>query len=231
MPLNELCEIFRKHCDPHLFHKHYELYFEERKELKKRKIRKILEQQYILESLGEMMKDVKKLEFKNQVLLKEKTAKEHNNSHLWITVNPKPSIKLNDFINKIEKLVKRKIFTEYMYVLEQRGNTEEDQGKGFHAHILAKRNLNYKPFKTHECIRNTCKHLVKNKKCNKTINIQNIGSEFAEDKKEYILGEKLGEGKDEKQEIDIIWRKNNNLNKYYNGSTQTQEKSDSHPDI
>ncbi len=223
MPMNELCKIFKDHCSPEEFFKHYELYFEERKELKKRKIRKILEQQYHLETLGEMMKDVKKLEEKNKVLLKEKTAKEHNNSHLWITINPKPDIKLNDFITKIEKLVKRKIFTEYMYVLEQRGKTAEEQGKGFHAHILAKRNLNYKPFKTHECIRNTCKNLVKNAKCNKTINIQNIGFDFAEDKKEYILGTKTGEGKDEKQEIDIIWRKNNNLNKYYNGSQKTQE--------
>jgi hypothetical protein len=200
------------------------MFIEEKKEMTKRKIRKILEQQYQLESLGDMLKELKKLEESNKVLLKEKTAEEHNNSYLWITINPKPEIKLVDFIKKIEKLVKRKIFTNYLYVYEQRGKTEEEQGKGFHAHILAKRNLNYKPFKTHECIRNTCKTLVKNHKDNSTINIQNIGEEFAADKKEYILGEKTGEEKDLKQQIDIIWRKNNNLKKYYNdGPEKTSE--------
>ncbi len=225
MPMNELCKIFKDHLTQENFFKHYEIYFEELKELKKRKIKKILEQQYQLESLGEMLKDMKGLEEKNKVLLKEKTAKEHNNSHLWITINPQPEIKLCDFIKKIKKLVERKIFTNYLYVLEQRGKTEEEQGKGFHAHILAKRNLNYKPFKTHECIRNTCKTLVKNHKDNRTINIQNIGEEFAEDKKEYILGTKTGEEKDIKQQIDIIWRKNNNLNKYYNDGKTTNEEN------
>jgi hypothetical protein len=223
-PLNKLIRIFKDNLDDNNFLKHYEMFIEEKKEMTKRKIRKILEQQYQLESLGDMLKELKKLEESNKVLLKEKTAEEHNNSYLWITINPKPEIKLVDFIKKIEKLVKRKIFTNYLYVYEQRGKTEEEQGKGFHAHILAKRNLNYKPFKTHECIRNTCKTLVKNHKDNSTINIQNIGEEFAADKKEYILGEKTGEEKDLKQQIDIIWRKNNNLKKYYNdGPEKTSE--------
>lgn len=224
--MNDLVKIFRDTLSDEDFFKHYQLYIDEKQELMKRKIRKVQEQMYQLETLGKTFQEIKKLETKNTHLLKEKTAKEHNNSHLWITINPMPSVKLIDFKKKIEKLVARKIFTEYLYVYEQRGKTEDDAGKGFHAHILAKRNLNYKPFKTHECIRNTCKSLVKNKKCNKTINIQNIGYDFAEDKREYILGEKTGDGKDQKQQIDIIWREKNNLNKYYNdGSEKTKEEN------
>ena len=81
--------------------------------------------------------------------------------------------------------------------------------------FLTKRNLNYKPCKVAVCVRNTCKSLVSNPKCNNLVNVQFCGENWAEDKKEYILGKKKGEGKDIKQDFDKIWREKNNLKEYY----------------
>jgi len=99
-------------------------------------------------------------------------------------------------------------------VLEQRGSTETEVGKGFHAHILAKRCLSYKPSWVEKNVKNTCKGLcdVNNAKL---LNIQKIGEEFARDKKQYIMGQnKTGEGKNSKQEIDILWRKITGIPEY-----------------
>ena len=200
------------------------LYFNELKELKKRKFKKILEQQYKLETLGKMMISLKGIEEKNNEQLRIKTAQAHNNLYLFITINPKPSIELDFFKKKIFKLVSRRLFDNCLYVFEQRGTTVEEAGKGFHCHILAQRNLNYKPFKVTECIKNSVKTLVNLKNCTTNLkkgtvlNVQYIGEEFAKDKREYLLGSKTGEGKDKKQEIDVIWRQKNNLKVYYNNA-------------
>lgn len=204
------------------YNKHTDLYLEELKELKKRKFRKILEQEFQLETLGEFQKGLNQIIQGNKQLLKERTSKLHNNGWIWITINPKPSITLDYFRKKVEKLVNRNLFTEVCYVYEQRGTTLKESGKGFHAHILAKRNLDYKPFKVAQCIQNTCKTLVKNVKNNNLLNIQHIGEDYKKDKMDYILGEKTGDGKDQKQLIDIQWRKKHNISIYYNAATKTK---------
>lgn len=106
------------------------------------------------------------------------------------------------------------MFKDYLYVLEQRGSTEFEAGKGFHAHILVRRNLEYKPSWLKKNIGNTCKNLCNINNPN-LLNIQVIGEDFARDKKVYILGQnKNGEGKDLKQQIDIFWRKNLSIPDY-----------------
>lgn len=207
--------------DTQCMQNHIDLYFDELEALKRRKMRKILEQQYYLETLGDFMKNMKKIEEKNHKKKKIVTAKAHNNQYCFITINPKPTVKLVDFQKKMEKLVNRSIFTGGMYVLEQRGDTKETAGKGFHCHMLCTRNLDYKPFKVASCIKNTCKTLC-NVKDSRLCNIQHIGDEFYIDKREYILGHnKTGENKSKKQDIDIYWRKKNNLSQYYKDAKNT----------
>ncbi len=224
---NSLLQLIGKHHEktPELMPDEMKLYFDELKDLKRRKFRKILEQQYKLETLGDFYKEVKKIEEENVQKMKVMTAKAHNNLFLFITVNPKPDITFSEFTLKMEKLVNRNIFKNGLYVYEQRGSTEEDAGKGFHCHMLCERNLNYKPTKVVSCIKNTCKSLcdVKDKR---VLNIQVIGEEFAEDKRKYIMGHnKTGEGKSVKQDIDTYWRKKNNLKEYYKDANQTDEDS------
>ncbi len=223
---NSLLQLIGKHYknSPELMQDDMKLYFDELKDLKRRKFRKILEQQYKLETLGDFYKSTKKIEELNAQKMKLMTAKAHNNLFLFITVNPKPEITFEEFMKKMEKLINRNIFTNGLYVYEQRGSTEEDAGKGFHCHLLCERNLNYKPTKVVSCIKNTCKSLC-NVKDKRLLNIQLIGEEFAQDKRQYIMGHnKTGEGKSVKQNIDTYWRKKNNLKEYYKDAKADEDK-------
>ena len=192
------------------------LYLAELNDLKRRKMKKILEQQFQLETLGEMYIGMKNIIKKNDASLKEKLAKEHNNGWLFITVNPKPAVPFSMFKKKIEKLVKRNMFESAIYAYEQRGSIPDEAGKGFHVHILARRNLSYKPFNCKKNTKNTCKSLVGDVNNNSQLNIQIIGDDFAVDKKAYFMDmNKTGEGKPQKQLIDKIWRKKMQLASFY----------------
>jgi len=207
------------HQSPDGFAKYLTLYKCELDELTKRKMKKILEQEFQLQSLGSFHTGLANIIEDNALALKEQNAKRNNNGYLFITINPRPDIKLPMFRKKLEKLVNRQMFLKYLYVLEQRGSTEPDVGKGFHAHILAQRNLAYKPSWCEKNIKNTCKGLcdINNKNL---LNIQKIGEEFARDKKQYIMGQnKTGEGKSPKQEIDILWRKITGIPEYLGESS------------
>lgn len=188
---------------------------EEEEHFTRLKIRKIVGQEYELEKLGAVMKNVKIYEENNKKLLKEKLAEKNCNQYIWITINPKPEIKLEDFQKIIKKICLKTCFTEHLAVLEQRGDTLETLGTGFHAHILFKRNLNYKPTKCITNLKNSLKKVVGNINNQNQFNYKIIGTDFAKDKKKYIIGQnKTGENKDVKQEHDLIWRKKENIEEY-----------------
>lgn len=199
---------------PDGFAKYLTLYKCELDELTKRKMKKILEQEFQLQSLGTFHSGLADIIQDNALAIKELNAKRNNNGYVFITINPRPDVSFLIFRKKIEKLVNRKMFLKYLYVYEQRGTSNTDAGKGFHAHILAQRSLDYKPSWVEKNIKNTCKGLcdVNN---NKLLNIQKIGEDFARDKKIYIMGQnKNGEGKNQKQQLDIIWRNNLGIPSY-----------------
>jgi len=180
-------------------------------------LRRIRMKEYETDSLGERWANIRKYE--QELTKKKKTmiANEHNNLYLFVTINPKPEVKLEDFTKTVEKLVKRQMFSAYAYAFEQRASAPEEVGKGFHVHILMKRNINYKPCRIKKNMENTCKSIC-NTKDNRVFNVQFIGTEFARDKMEYISGGKTGDGKDQKMDMDIIFRENNDmLSIYTNG--------------
>lgn len=185
---------------------------------KQTKLMKIINMEYMLGKLGSQMEQMKEYEKELGVELKEETARDNHNSHVWITVSPKPTVSFIEFRKVVEKLVKRKLFSKYCYTYEQRGKSDSECGKGFHVHILGKRNLNYKPNKVITHIKNTLKNICEVEKC---CRIQIIGEDFAKDKMEYMLGKKTGgedcdaEDKQLKQQYDIKWREAEELLEYY----------------
>ena len=218
--------IKQNYSDNAMMMKELNRYYEELQDLRSRKYKKLLEMEYQLGYLGKPYEDLKNLEdnYKEQMLMK--AAVKHNNLYVWVTINPKPDVTFDNFRKKVEKLVKRQMFSNYLYVYEQRGTTEGEMGKGFHAHILATRKLKYKPNKVARNIKNTCKGLVGDVNKSSQLNIQFIGDEYMNDKKTYILGKnKTGEGKDVKQDIDVVWRKKNNLNNYYKCPEEESQKA------
>jgi len=149
-----------------------------------------------------------------KVELKKQTATKHNNGYLFITINPKPEVELKDFLKLLKKISCKTCFDECVYVLEQRGSDESSIGKGFHAHMLVRRNLSYKPIKLKQNVKNSCKKIVGNIHNENQLNLQTIGEDFAKDKQNYIIGNKTGDGKDIKQDYDKVWRKKEGIAKY-----------------
>lgn len=152
----------------------------------------------------------------NDMQIKKKLADKHNNGYLWVTINPKPDIGLDVFLTKIKKIAHYTCFSNFKYVIEQRGTISENNiGKGVHAHLLLQRNLSYKPKDCIKNIRRGAKILCGNSSNNNQVNIQKIGDEWKSQKDEYIEGCKFGEGKSDKQKGDIIFRKKEKLETVY----------------
>lgn len=184
------------------------------KDFDKGLIRKLVKLSYDAECLGEKYTKLKKKEKDLNEVIQKNLAVEHNNGFVFITVNPRDDVSFQDFDKQVRKLIKRNMFGGALAVYEQRGKTEKEIGKGFHAHILASRNLNYKPSKVAKNSRNTFKDVC-NVKASHLLNIQFIGPDFASDKQEYILGtNKTGDDKDLKQNIDKLWRSQFGIDDY-----------------
>lgn len=191
---------------------------EERNKFLATKFRENLNYKYELDLLGEPMKNLK---LENQDLkqrIREKKAAEAQSNYVFITVNPKKDVDFEKFRELCEKFAQRKMFKKSWLVFEQRGKTEEELGKGFHAHIECVRNVDYKPSQVIRNTRNTFKNVC-NLQIEETLKIQHHGEDFHKDKMEYIDGVKTGEGKEEKQIMDVIFRKNKNLQVIYNYAT------------
>ena len=153
--------------------------------------------------------------------LKMKNAKKNNNLYAWITINPRSDVEFRLFRKKMDKLVTKTCFDEIIYVYEQRSTKIITAGIGFHIHILAKRNLGYKPCKCRDNVKNSVQRSKICKSANPPFfDYQIIGEDFARDKLDYILGIKTGQKSDGTdkhlaQRIDKIWREQEGLEPYY----------------
>jgi hypothetical protein len=200
--------------NPEEYQRMFMLYMEGIEQWKVRKMQQMMNKSYQAGMMGQTWKDVKVYEDELNEIIREQSAVKHNNLYLWLTVSPKKDVGFDLFKCKVEKAVTRRMFKSYLYVFEQRGKDESTMGQGFHAHILLKRNLDYKPCKIITNIKNTFKEitLVNN---GEIFNWHWCPSDFKADKVEYITGLKTDEGKDEKQIMDSIWREQNNLATFY----------------
>ncbi len=180
----------------------------------KKKVEGIIKDKYNAGTLGEKWLKVKEYESKTKMELKEAVAKAHNNGYVFVTINPDKDCTLQKFETLVDKFAKRNMFKSYRYVFEQRGTTEEEAGKGLHAHILLKRNLDYKPCLVTKNSKNTFKSIAKVDNP-AILNIQHIGADFAKDKDEYMTQVKDDELKAEKQVIDKFFRNKMNLKHVY----------------
>lgn len=180
----------------------------------KKKVEGIIKMKYDAGTLGEKWLNVKSYETKTKTELKEAVAKAHNNGYVFVTINPSADCTLQKFETLVDKFAKRNMFKSYRYVFEQRGTTKETAGQGLHAHILLKRNLDYKPCLVTKNSKNTFKSIAKVENPS-ILNIQHIGADFAKDKDEYMTQIKDDENKAEKQVIDRYFRDKMNLKHVY----------------
>lgn len=68
----------------------------------------------------------------------EKILIAHSENHAqFITIRPKEETQWIDFYPKIIQLMNRKIWKDFTLTFEQKGESDETLGKGFHVHIVA----------------------------------------------------------------------------------------------
>lgn len=173
-----------------------------------RKIMNILGKMY---ASGLIYKDLKKMEDAIPIPVKKERILR---DWVWLTVSPKPDVTIEQFKKILHKQANRKLWCEYKYVIEQRGKTEEEVGKGIHAHLLLKRN----PETEYKSTRRQCDNGFKNivdTKLSFVYYWQECRADFLADKLEYMIGVKTGDGKDVKQKMDIIFRQKNNIKNIY----------------
>jgi len=135
-------------------------------------------------------------------------------NHLFLTINPPPEIDICKFQTYIKRIVNKKWIIKYLLCYEQRGENDETKGRGFHVHILIEHNP-MKPSHIKRELANTLKDIMDVENYH-ILNIKHIDSTEAKRKINYIIGTKKEAEKHTKQHYDIIWRKEMNLDPYYN---------------
>lgn len=134
-------------------------------------------------------------------------------NYYWVTINPKPDITLDKFITYIEKVVNRRMINKCVYSFEQRGETEQTAGNGLHCHLLCETKVSYNNNIFAQRIRQLFVEHVGN--INTHVHIIKIPSDWKDDKIEYIRGLKWDPDKEQKINIDRIWRMEKGLQPYY----------------
>lgn len=132
----------------------------------------------------------------------------------FITVSPPPEANLQEFIRATHQFMALKVIKDGSYVFEQRSETEDEMGRGFHTHILCQRQTKPSAFKK-ELKRIFLKFFRSDCFGQKQFFMENV--EIAEKHKKirYMKGEKYGKSKAKKCSMDKIWRKSVLLNDMY----------------
>jgi len=129
---------------------------------------------------------------------------------------------VKELTKQVDKCVKRKIVQAAEWAYEQR-SADIATAHGTHVHMIIQRPKDMRDLYFKDQIRETFKHLVGNPKDSHHINFSPIWKdEYVKDKRSYLQGEKTGEGKADKQDVDKLWRIDNNLKDYYETNTKIQ---------
>lgn len=134
------------------------------------------------------------------------------NKYWFITICPHEDTTISQLIKCMEKVCKKKWFTRYIYVYEQRQSEIGKPYTGIHTHIIVERGIIKKSDVIRE-IFNTCKSICGSKQ---SVDVKELLT--AHDlavRLNYILGQKATEDKQKKQEVDKIFRQENNLQSFY----------------
>jgi len=137
-------------------------------------------------------------------------------NYYFLTVNPDTSkITLPVFLKTIQKALSKRWISYYEYVIEQRGETEEELGKGYHTHIIFNKGI--KHCKVVLEMQNSFKKILdfESPYIRNWFNLKNIDDDEKERKTSYILDRKADPEKWKKQDMDIIFRQKNGLQKSY----------------
>jgi len=144
---------------------------------------------------------------------KKKDDESVKSDYVFITINPKPTAPMGEFIKNVEKSVKKSFIKKSLHVIEQRGEDMENIGKGFHTHILLNKGdyrISHLRREFARTFKNVCD--VDNPHC---FNVSLCKKQDLAKRQNYMLGSKADESKHLKQKMDIEFRKKYFLQDYY----------------
>lgn len=154
-------------------------------------------------------------ERKRFAFIAEQEEKKLKLPYFFLTINPNPQITLQEFISIMNKMMTKPWIENYLYVYEQRGETEGECGKGFHFHAIIKKPTNKSYAHILRELSSSANKVCDSSVCN-FFNLKNISEEEKERKIIYCTGRKADSTKWAKQEMDIPFRQRNKLLSYYN---------------
>jgi len=146
---------------------------------------------------------------------------ESKSDFVFITVNPSPDVPLSDFRKAVDKSVKKTFIKKSLHVIEQRGETMEELGKGFHTHILIDKG-DFRPSHLRREFARTFSKVcdTSNPHC---FNINYCKIEDIPKRQNYILGSKKDVAKHKKQLMDKEFRKKFAIKEYYGELFSSQQ--------
>lgn len=138
--------------------------------------------------------------------------KNAENQYWFVTVNPHPDTELKQLMKCVDKVLKKKWMTKYIYVYEQRQDEIDKPYHGIHMHMVVEKGDKKKAEVIRE-VYNTCKRIVGSKQAVDVKPLENAHDLAV--RLNYMLGQKADEEKRKKQVIDKIFRQENNLQSFY----------------
>lgn len=133
-----------------------------------------------------------------------------------MTIRGKGDEDLADLISLVERIVKKKWLKDNcMWVYEQKGECDEDAGRGAHCHILFKLHGIKHGSKQKSKVQCINEIVEMTKKLDwieeQGVDLRTMPKKDYEKVKGYITGAKASEEKHEAQKIDILWREKQGL--------------------
>ncbi len=134
--------------------------------------------------------------------------------YMFITLSPKDTVSIKSLYDKTMKMVKNKTILEYLFVFEQRSK-DINKIHGIHMHILIKHKFP-KYSRLFKQLESTYKDTVGNIYNYNFLDIKhNDTNRDVMNRVEYMIGDKKDLDKQEKQNIDKMWRQRWNIAEYY----------------
>ena len=150
-----------------------------------------------------------KLHRKRRLALKNGTKKDERN-YYFVTICPPEHITLKQVSKALVSIQKWTCWSHFIGVLEQRSSKEDDI-YGMHLHFLALKTNDY----AHSNVKQRLSYYKELYNCN----VQRIDGTFATDKQDYFFSKfgknKQGIAKSKIMEIDEIFRKKNNIPRFF----------------
>lgn len=137
-----------------------------------------------------------------------------NKDYVFITVNPPASLELQQFLKTIDKMCSKPWIDGYIYVIEQRGIPDVNVGYLPHTHVLLKMNKHVKQSIITRELKNTWRTKLDVENYH-LLNIKIIDQKEEKKIQDYMLSWKHDENKHDKQYGDDIFRKNQELPRFY----------------